>query len=76
MRLLSQGGQQPLGLRNMQLVAKFDVEQQAQVEIMFNQWLQNGEQAAGYKGLQRLHGATKISTRFTELDPDRRSPIV
>jgi len=40
----------------MQLVAKFDVEQQAQVEIMFNQWLQNGEQAAGYKELQSLHG--------------------
>jgi len=40
----------------MQLVAEFHEEQQARVEIMtlFNQWLQNGEQAAGYKELQSL----------------------
>jgi hypothetical protein len=39
----------------MQLMSKSHTEQHARVEIMFNQWLQNGEQAAGYKELRSLH---------------------
>ena len=63
--------QQPLGLRNMLLVANFEIDQQARVEIMINEWLQNGEQAAVHKELQSLHGLQCI-----EKYRDPESPAV
>ena len=60
-------GDQPLALhlRNTELLTNFPLEQQARLEIMFNQWLQNGEQAAGYKQLQSVH-ALPCTNKFVD----------
>ena len=64
--LPSQGGQL-LQLRNMQLLAQFPLEQQARLETMFNEWLQNGQQAAGYEELHGLHACALQSGRLFQV---------
>ena len=60
-------GGQLLQLRNMQLLAQLPLEQQERLETMFNEWLQNGQQAAGYEELQGLHACALQSGRLFQV---------